>query len=126
MERLLPRLQLTLVALFFAISFFGPLIFAQALWVILASVLVGLLFGGVTLLIGWRWFKDSGPVDYPFGGWSAGILKPFLRPREFQALSVSGQVHSPAARRVLGIASLAIGALMIVAMVGIAIFVLMG
>ncbi len=124
MERLLPRLQLTLIALFFAISFCGPLLFAQAIWVILAAALMGLLFGGVTLLIGWRWFKDSGPVDYPFGGWSAGILKPFLRPREVRVLNSSGQVRSPAARRALGIASLVLGMLVVAGMLGIVIFVL--
>jgi hypothetical protein len=124
-EKLLPRLQLISVAVFAVISVVGPLLFAQAIWVILAAVLAGLTLGVATLLIGWRWYKGKSQVIYPFGGWSAGILKPFLGPRQALALSPGGLVLTPTARRVFGIASLAIGALLIVGLLMVAFYVLM-
>jgi hypothetical protein len=125
MDRLLPRLQLVFIVIFAVISVCGPLIFAQGNLVILAAALSGILVGGCTFLIGWRMQVAKSSVTYPFPELSFGIIKLFLKPKQSRGLKPFSRKLSPLARRVLGIANLVIGGLLVVGLMVVSILVIM-
>jgi hypothetical protein len=124
MGRFLPRIQLASAVIFTATSLCGPLFFAQGNRVIAFSALAGILLGAATFFIGWRLVVDKSSVSYPFPEWSMGIIKLFLDPKQARGLKPFSHELSPFARQVLGIASLAVGALLVVGLFVVFILVL--
>lgn len=124
MAKLLPRLQLVFAAVFCVVALFGPLLVSQGTLVILAAALAGAILGVITFLIGWRLEVARAPVLYPFAAWSLGILKLFLKPGESRALKPGDRELTPSARRVVGILSLGLGGLLVVALLVATVLVL--
>ncbi len=124
MEKLLPRLQIVFAVLFAAAALCGPLIFVQVHLALFAAILTGILLGATTFLIGWRLEVQKNRVIYPFGAWSAGLLRPFLSAQQIRDLRPARGELSPAARRALGYTSLVIGLLLVIGMLIVAMFVL--
>ena len=116
MDKLLPRLQLALVVIFGLVSLFGPMLVPQGSIVILTAALTGLLLGGVTFLIGWRLEVNRAAVIYPFADWSQGIVRLFLRKNQARSLKPSSREFSPLGREVVGILSLIVGSLLVIAL----------
>ncbi len=121
MEKLLPRLQIVFAVLFIAAALCGPLVFVQAHLALFAAILSGILLGAATFLIGWRLEVEKSRVIYPFRAWSVGILGLFLNAKQARDLKAERGELAPAARRVLGIASLSIGLLMVIGLLIIAV-----
>lgn len=118
-EKIFPRLQLVLALLFAATAIYGPMLTAEAKALLIYLMVVGLLLGVVTLRLGWRMVMEKLPVEYPFAGWAAAVLKPFITSRQRKRLTAT-RLAPP----VLGIGSLVVGGLILVG-VGIAAIVVL-
>ncbi len=123
MEKLLPRLQLVFVVLFAAISLCGPIFFGELGVLILAAALFGILLGIITFIIGWRLAVARGTVSYPFPELSMRIIKLFLS-TDTPEPELFKRSLSPLARQALGIASMAVGTLLVIGLVVISIIVI--
>ncbi len=117
MDKLLPRIQLICIVLFAVIAIFGPMLVARGSLVIITGALAGVALGVVTFLIGWRLAVAKETVRYPFSGWSYGILKLFLNPKQARSLKPANRELSPLAREAIGISSLVVGPLLVIALI---------
>ncbi len=124
MAKLLPRLQLVFAIIFFVVPLFGPMLVSQGSLLVLADAAAGALLGVVTFLIGWRLEVSQTPVFYPFTDWSRGILKLFLNPAEGRGLRSGDRDVPPRVRKAIGILSLGLGTLLVVALIIVTVLVL--
>lgn len=122
-DKLLPRIQLVLALLFGLAAVIGPMLTAEARRLILGILGIGLLLGAVTVAIGVRLVMQRQPVTYPFFGWSLGVLKAFVGEKQVRPLRKARRGPTPEAMRVLGIASLVLGGLLVLAMIAVGVLV---
>lgn len=122
----LPRIQLVLALIFAIFGLFGAVLFSEiGIWIIL-FLLIGLILAGVTMRIGWLVQIQKQPVEYPFRTWSNRFLARFLDPREMQTLQQNQSHPNEMFRKVLGLGSLAVGALLMLATLGLMVVFLAG
>ncbi len=124
MQKKLPHIQLILAVIFGAVSIFGPMLTPQGSLVIFLAALTGILLGGVTFYIGWLLEVKRASIRYPFADWSRRILLLFLSPGQARGLKPANSELSSFAREAIGILSLILGPLLVIALVVMVILVL--
>lgn len=111
------RAQLILVVVFGLAALAGPWLIQNTDGLVLLVVTLGIAIGGITFWIGWLAAVKKYSLDYPFQAWSIAIMKPFLSARQERVLRKNQRPITGRAASVVGIASMVIGAALVITLI---------